>query len=423
MQSLSFDEFVKTSWSDWQAALEKELKGKSPDILNWKDDDGLLHSPYYRPGFTFPFSTPDLKKEWAVLEEFDMRNPGVNRSILTALNGGVNAIEVQGALTDGSCELVFQDVILPYIQLHFDGSASTGINGAFAHYVDKKGYTRESIQGTVQISSPTDEGIAEILHEWPKLSVVAADARTAHSMGSSPSDDILLCLSRGHEVLLTLLRAGIDPERISNGIQFNLTSGRSFFTEMAKMLALRILWRKLAAGYNLEGNLSLMVSTSDFWQSGIDVENNLLRASAQAMSAICGGADVLHIRPHDGWKGDGSEESRRWARNISHLISDESGLAVHRQAARQSHMVQSLVSSLCNHTWKRFVESENAGGWPVIGDSLLAGISERGNKVRETVADATQVMIGVNKYPGRADEHIAGARAGRASSIIENSGI
>jgi hypothetical protein len=95
-----------------------------------------------------------------------------------------------------------------------------------------------------------------------------------------------------------------------------------------------------------------------------DPNSAKIRSAAQAKAAIIGGADILLIEPSDG-VGESPFE-RRIARNIQHLLIEESHLNVVADPAAGSYYIETLTDHLAQKIWTEFQhiysEASNDGG-------------------------------------------------------------
>ena len=132
----------------------------------------------------------------------------------------------------------------------------------------------------------------------------------------------------------------------------------------------------------------------------MDEENNLLRTTTEAMSAVLGGADSVCLFPFNDLTKQASNSGMRYARNIQHLLKSESFLHQTIDPAGGSYYIENLTKELREKAWEKFCEIESEGGIKAL---------QRSGKVNEILAsDAAaqkseltaenRVMIGVNKY-------------------------
>ena len=101
---------------------------------------------------------------------------------------------------------------------------------------------------------------------------------------------------------------------------------------------------------NIEAHLTTSTQT--------DNENyNKIKATAQAMAAVIGGAKRLYIYPSDEVKdGLGTPFAQRIALNIQHLMQLESYMDRVVDPAAGSYYIENLTNKLATAAWTKFQE-------------------------------------------------------------------
>jgi methylmalonyl-CoA mutase len=195
-------------------------------------------------------------------------------------------------------------------------------------------------------------------------------------------------------------------------IQF--AAGPLFLLEIAKYRAMRALWASVceAAGTNIP--LHMHAVTAMWNKSALDPHNNLLRATAEALAAVIGGANTVSVRP------DGIDP--HLARNILHILREEAHLDTTTDPAAGSWHIEALTTMLACEAWKRFQQIEAAGGFLTFEQSgALAQALAISRKAKEAAyATRRATLVGVNTYPNPAEPvHEAPPTTWRAAGIFE----
>jgi methylmalonyl-CoA mutase len=139
-----------------------------------------------------------------------------------------------------------------------------------------------------------------------------------------------------------------------SAVQFKIKIGRSYFLEIAKIRALKILWANLQKAWNLSIQPAYIQAELDPQSQDDNPNKNMIRAATQAMSAVIGGADTLFVLPADEQKDPvGTAFSRRMARNVQHLLKLESHLDKVEDPAAGSYYIQQLTDQLCDLVWEQ----------------------------------------------------------------------
>jgi methylmalonyl-CoA mutase len=152
----------------------------------------------------------------------------------------------------------------------------------------------------------------------------------------------------------------------------------------------------------------------------LDPHVNMLRVTTEALSAVMGGVDALHIAPFDAVTGTGSGEafSRRIARNVHALLAGEFGLDGPADPAGGSWCIEALTDELARKAWEIFRGYEALGG---LAAALRAGAPQK--LVAEAALEKAQAagarrmgLVGTNLFPNLRETPLA---AGAAENTAE----
>jgi methylmalonyl-CoA mutase len=188
--------------------------------------------------------------------------------------------------------------------------------------------------------------------------------------------------------------------------QFNLAVGSDFFTEIAKLRALRKLWALVLDQYGMNEELYLHCETTQLNKSSLDSYNNMLRTTTESMSAILGGCNSLVVRPFDITFKNTSEFSARMARNQQLILKEEAYLDKVADAGAGSYYIESLTDKIAEEAWQDFKRIQSKGGYLAClkSEYIQAAIEMQANVLQEELKEGQRVLIGVNKYPNASEK-------------------
>jgi methylmalonyl-CoA mutase len=209
--------------------------------------------------------------------------------------------------------------------------------------------------------------------------------------------------------LRNLQQRGFSVEQIARTIAFQTGTGNHFFMEIAKLRALRMLWGQILQTFEQNAGIGEMFihATGTKWnKSFLDAHNNILRATTETLAAVLGGADSIANFPHDFLTDtSGTTLSRRIARNIQHIIREESHFDHVLDPVGGAWYLEKITDELAKKVWQKFQDIESNGG---IIDVLETGDLQR--EIETTATNRMEMMargktslIGVNRY-ANADE-------------------
>ncbi|MGC2401855.1 MAG: methylmalonyl-CoA mutase family protein, partial [Acidobacteriaceae bacterium] len=170
------------------------------------------------------------------------------------------------------------------------------------------------------------------LPAWNPISVSGYHMREA---GATAVQEIAFSLANARAYLRALGGAreatGLSIEAAASRFSFFFAAHNNFFEEVAKFRAARRLWaRLLAEQFGVRDpralGLRFHTQTAGSTLTAQQPENNLARTALQALSAILGGTQSLHVNGYDEALTLPGEESARLALRMQQILAKESGV-------------------------------------------------------------------------------------------------
>ncbi|MFN4147002.1 MAG: methylmalonyl-CoA mutase family protein, partial [Runella sp.] len=190
-------------------------------------------------------------------------------------------------------------------------------------------------------------------------------------------------------------------EEILPKMYFSVSIGTNYFMEIAKLRALRFLWRRIANQWTQEVPYTpIHAFTSTFYDAALTPNTNMLRATTEAMSAVVGGGDLLSVHAYDFVFQTPDDFSERIARNISLLLKEESYLGKTSDPAAGSYYIENLTAQLVEKAWGLFLEVESKGGVMAAFEQnfIQEQIENTFQKRLAALQSNERIMVGVNKF-------------------------
>ncbi len=317
-------------------------------------------------------------------------------------------------------------------------SVSMTMNGAvlpvLALYIvaaEEQGVPQEKLSGTIQNDilkefmvrntyiyppSPSLRIISDIFSytaaHMPKFNSISVSGYHMQEAGATQDLELAYTLADGVEYVRAGIKAGLTVDRFAPRISFFWAIGMNFFMEIAKLRAARMLWAKLMKEFKPEDPRSLSLrthsQTSGWSLTAQDVFNNVTRTMIEAMAATQGQTQSLHTNALDEALALPTDFSARIARNTQILLQQEGGSNRIVDPWGGSYFVERLTYDLAKKAWGHIEEVESLGG---MTKAIEAGIpklriEEAAAKTQARIDSGTQSVIGVNKFPPTAEEHI-----------------
>lgn len=427
MQNL-LDAFSPVSSEEWMKQIEKELKGKSPEILNWKISDNIILKPFYLADDLSVSKAKEkvsLSQQREICEYIQALYPEkANKQALKALMQGANALHfncINADISSDYFEQLLNEIQWQYIQIHFTINQGVEFVQALNEWCmnnkiktsDLKGsicfdiYHRELVKGIAADEKDFELFITSANKYFPSLSNLCIKATSYLNAGADVIQELAYTCAHVNEYLNLLSNANL-LKQISS-IQIQLAVGSNYLVEIAKLRALRVLIASITDKYDLKSELFVYAFTATINKSHKDAYNNMLRATTEVMSAIIGGANLISAMPYDEISAETSEFSERIARNIALILSEESHLDKVIDPAAGSYILEKLTDELAEKSWEKFCTIENKGGWKALlhNGEMIKEIESNAEKLIDQYRNNTKVLIGVNKYPNKNDKELA----------------
>ena len=447
-----FEEFPSATYEQWLEQAKASLKGAPFEKkLVTQTYEGIALQPIYvaesREGLTQQSNLPGfppfvrgakpegyLASPWDICQELQTSDPAeFNADARHDLRLGQTALGVvlqrpssRGLRLDGLSDFrtAFSGIALGDVPLHLSaGATSLPFLALLMEHLEGAGIPADRLRGCIgadPLGELAREGALPAALEacydlmaatarWcadraPALQTVLVQGCPYHDAGASATQELAFALATAVEYVRALQSRGVPLDQILRQTRFSFSLGSSFFMEVAKLRAARVLWTHVVQAFG--GNagqapLHLHGRTSAWNQSRLDSAVNMLRNTTEAFSGIVGGVNSLQVRPHDEPVGPPTEFSRRVARNVQLLLLHESHLTHPIDPAGGSWYVETLTDQVGRTSWSLFQDIEKQGGMARAlaqgtPQQLVAEVAERKARDLET---RRLVFVGVNAYP------------------------
>ncbi len=437
-----FTEFPPISTEQWEATINKDLKGADYEKkLVWRTDEGFNVRPYYRAEnlkdidylntlpaeFPYTRGTKADNNHWEIVQEIEEADPTkANAIALDALKRGATTIafnanqlanaEAMATLLNG-IDLNKTGVQFNHVKSYID------LLKLFLSYIEEKGYDKKSVSGGINFDPLTyrlkhnkfyfsqEEDMMQavellnMVDHMPHFKLINVNGIVLHNAGSTIVQELGYTLALANEYLAFCTEHGIKTGKAASRIQLTLSVGSNYFMEIAKLRAARLLWSTIIAQYKPDCDCAykLRINTvASTWNKTLyDPYVNMLRSTTEGMSAVIGGADAISLQPFDIAYKESDDFSRRIARNVQVILKEEAFMDRVVDPAAGSYYVETLTNAIAEHAWTLFQSVEAAGGaLKVIEDgSLQAEIEKSCQKRDMDIATRRYILLGTNQYP------------------------
>jgi methylmalonyl-CoA mutase len=452
----------------WADLARKERKGEDPDGLVWQTPEGLDVKPLWTradverldfvdtvPG-VFPFlrgprATMYAGQPWTIRQYAGFSTAEESNAFYRAnLAAGQMGLSVAFDLAthrgyDSDHPRVVGDVgkagvaidSVEDMKILFDGvpldrmSVSMTMNGAvlpvLASFIvagEEQGVPRATLTGTIQNDilkefmvrntyiyppGPSMRIVADIIaytsREMPKFNSISISGYHMQEAGATCDLELAFTIADGLEYVRAALSRGLDIDQFAGRLSFFFAIGMSFYMEVAKLRAARLLWATLVKKHFSPKQQASLVLRTHCQTSGAsltaqDPFNNIVRTTIEAMAAVFGGTQSLHTNAYDEAIALPTDASARVARNTQLILQLETGIPKVVDPWGGSYFMESLTHALARKALGLIDEVEAMGG---MTKAIEAGmpklrIEEAAARRQARVDRGEDVIVGVNKF-------------------------
>jgi methylmalonyl-CoA mutase len=449
----------------WTKLAEKET-GRPADTLGTTTAEGLRLKPLYTaadvplaaagdtpgvaPFVRGPHATMYSQRPWTVRQyagfstaresnEFYRRNlqqgqKGLSVAFDLATHRGYDSDHPRVLGDVGKAGVAIDSV--EDMKILFDGipldemTVSMTMNGAvipvvaaFIVAAEEQGVSQDKLAGTIQNDilkefmvrntyiyppQPSMRIVADIIEytarHMPKWNSISISGYHMQEAGADAVLELAFTLADGLEYARAARDRGLDIDAFAGRLSFFFGIGMSFYVEIAKLRAARLLWSEIMTALGAKQPKSKMLrthcQTSGWSLAAQDPYNNVIRTTIEAMAAVFGGTQSLHTNSFDEALALPTPFSARLARNTQLILQEETGIPAIVDPWGGSYFMEALTHELADKARALIDDVETHGG---MAKAIELGLPKQ--KIEEAAARrqaridrGEEVIVGVNKY-------------------------
>jgi methylmalonyl-CoA mutase len=452
----------------WAELAKAELRGKSPDTLAWHTPEGISVKALYTqadvrdldfvdstPG-EFPFvrgvkATMYAGRPWTIRQYAGFSTAEESNAFYKrGLAGGQKGLSVAFDLAthrgyDSDHPRVVGDVgkagvaidTVEDMKILFDGiplqdmSVSMTMNGAvlpvLAMFIvagEEQGVKVGDLTGTIQNDilkefmvrntyiyppGPSMRVVADIIEfsarQMPRFNSISISGYHMQEAGATADLELAFTLADGLEYVRAALGKGLAIDDFAPRLSFFFGIGMSFFMEIAKLRAARLLWATLLQKHFAPKKAESLMLRTHCQTSGVslteqDPHNNVIRTTIEALAAVLGGTQSLHTNSFDEAVALPSDFAARIARNTQLVLQHETGVTRVVDPFGGSYFMESLTHSLAQKALSWIDDVEKMGGMTRAVEAGMPKlrIEEAAARRQARIDRGLERVVGVNAY-------------------------
>ena len=243
---------------------------------------------------------------------------------------------------------------------------------------------------------------AENVPRWNTISVSGYHMREA---GATAVQELAFTFANGIAYVQAAIDAGLDVDQFAPRLSFFFVAQNNLFEEVAKFRAARRMWARITKErFGARDPRSMMLrfhtQTAGVSLTAQQPDNNVIRCTVQALAAVLGGSQSLHVNSRDEALALPTEESAQLSLRTQQILAYESGVADVVDPLGGSYYVESLTNQLEEAALDYIRRIDEMGG-AVAAIEQGFQVQEIGNSAyqhRQEVESGSRTIVGVNRY-------------------------
>ena len=406
MSKKLFSDFESVSAKAWKQKIQADLKGADyNETLIWNTTEDINVKPFYNKEDLENNTLLNVSaNSWSICQSifvFDVEKS--NAKAVNAIERGAENITFIVPNNDVSIAVLLRNIDATstplYFELQFldaDYAKQLSTIAGVSILTDTIGNLARSGNWFSTLKSD-NETLEKIISANNKT--LSVDLSLYQNAGASIVQQLAYSLAHANEYL-NLLQNDLKSQII-----FKVSVGTNYFFEIAKLRALRVLWKTLASEYNVIEDCHIIATPTKRNKTIYDYNTNMLRTTTECMSAILGGANTVCNLAYDAIYHKDNEFGERISRNQLLVLKHESYFDAVENASDGAYYIESLTQQLAEKALILFKDIEAKGGFLKL---LKEGLIQKKTKESATKEQASFdtgaiTLLGTNKHPNTED--------------------
>jgi len=322
-------------------------------------------------------------------------------------------------------KLLFDKINLENVSVSMTINSTAPILLAFyIALAEEKGYKLENLRGTIQndilkeyiargtyifpigpslrLATDIFEYCQSMLPKWNSISVSGYHIREA---GSTAIQELAFTFANAITYVNHAKNRGINIEKLTTQMSFFFNSHRNFFEEVAKFRAAREIWAKIVKNeFGIENPASQLcrfhVQTGGSTLTAQQIDNNVVRTTLEALSAVLGGAQSIHTNAKDEAISLPSEKNALLALRTQQIIAHETNITDFVDPIGDSSVISDMTNDMVKKVLDKIDDINEKGGMEYLIDTgeIEEEISNSSIEFQNKLDNKEEILIGVNEF-------------------------
>jgi methylmalonyl-CoA mutase N-terminal domain/subunit len=257
----------------------------------------------------------------------------------------------------------------------------------------------------------TTDMFAYCARELPRWNTISISGYHIREAGSTAVQELAFTLCNAIAYVEAAIGAGLEVDHFAPRLSFFFNAHNDLFQEVAKYRAARRMWativkERFGAADERSRKLRFHTQTAGSSLTAQQAENNIVRTTVQALSAVMGGTQSLHTNAFDEALALPTERSARIALRTQQILAHEAGLTGTADPLAGSYYVEALTDAVEEEVWEYIRRIDDLGGSvrAIEERYMQHEIEDSAFRYQREVERGDRIIVGVNRYDSSNDD-------------------
>lgn len=322
-------------------------------------------------------------------------------------------------------DILLQDIPLDQVSTSMTINATAAI--LLALYIvtaEEKGIPAKNLRGTVQNDIlkeyiargtyiyPPEPSLRLVIdlfdfcaNHLPKWNTISISGYHIREAGSTAAQELAFTLANGIAYVQAAVEKGMKVDDFGARLSFFFNAHNDLLTEVAKFRAARRLWATIMKErFGATREKAMMcrfhTQTGGSTLTAQQINNNVVRTTIQALSAILGGTQSLHTNSFDEALALPTDASVKLALRTQQVLAHESGITNYVDPLGGSYAIEALTDQLEKEALGLIDEIDKMGGaiQAIEAGWVQSEIARSAYEYQQEVDSKKRIIVGVNDY-------------------------
>ncbi len=323
------------------------------------------------------------------------------------------------------CEILFDEIPLDRVSTSMTiNSPAALLLAMYIVLAEKQNVPLNTVSGTIQNDilkeyiargtyifppGPSMRIITDIFEycsqNTPRFNTISISGYHIREAGSTAAQEIAFTLADAIAYVQAAITKGLPVDTFAPRLSFFFNAHIDLFEEIAKFRAARRLWaRTMKERFNAKNPASMMLrfhtQTAGCSLTAQQPENNIVRTTLEALSAVLGGTQSLHTNSMDEALALPSEKAVRIALRTQQILACESGVINTIDPLGGSYFLEDLTQKIEQEAEDYIQRIDSLGGMlkAIENGYVQREIQESSYRYQKEVESRQRVIVGLNEY-------------------------